>query len=67
MDRGPIDLMVVVGTTAKVYPAAGYNLAARKKGAKITVVNMEDNARRQGWQSLIISPGEMRARFYQES
>ncbi|KAK3046043.1 hypothetical protein LTS18_013480, partial [Coniosporium uncinatum] len=36
---GPIDLMVVVGTTAKVYSAAGYILAAHKKGAKVAVVN----------------------------
>jgi len=39
MHRGPIDLMVVVGTTAKVYSAAGYILAAHKKGAKVAVVN----------------------------
>ncbi|KAK3050255.1 hypothetical protein LTS18_012619 [Coniosporium uncinatum] len=48
MDRGPIDLMVVVGTTAKVYAAAGYIHAARKKGAKTAVVNMEDNGEETG-------------------
>ncbi|KAI1105690.1 putative SIR2 family histone deacetylase [Jackrogersella minutella] len=37
--RGRIDIMLVVGTAATVYPAAGYTLKARRKGAIIAVVN----------------------------
>lgn len=33
--------MLVIGTTAQVYPAAGYVNIARKRGARIVVVNME--------------------------
>jgi NAD+-dependent protein deacetylase sirtuin 5 len=36
-----IDLMLVIGTTAEVYPAAGYIERARQKGARIAVVNMD--------------------------
>lgn len=36
-----IDLMLVIGTSAKVYPAAGYVDEARAKGARIAVVNMD--------------------------
>lgn len=35
-----VDLIIVVGTSAKVYPAAGYSTKARMKGARICVVNM---------------------------
>jgi len=33
--------MFVIGTTAQVYPAAGYVNIARQKGARIVVVNVE--------------------------
>lgn len=36
-----IDLILVIGTSAKVYPAAGYIDEARQKGAKVAVVNMD--------------------------
>lgn len=36
-----IDLILVIGTSAKVYPAAGYVDEARAKGAKVAVVNMD--------------------------
>lgn len=36
-----IDLILVVGTSAKVYPAAGYVDTARAKGARVAVVNMD--------------------------
>ena len=36
-----IDLMLVVGTSAKVYPAAGYVDIVRRKGARIAVINMD--------------------------
>ena len=35
-----IDLMLVIGTSSKVYPAAGYTEMARQKGARVAVVNM---------------------------
>jgi len=36
-----IDLMMVIGTTAEVWPAAGYIHQARLKGARIAVINMD--------------------------
>ena len=36
-----IDLILVIGTSAKVYPAAGYIHKARKKGARVAVINMD--------------------------
>ncbi|KAL4795109.1 DHS-like NAD/FAD-binding domain-containing protein [Aspergillus venezuelensis] len=43
MDEGKIDLMLVIGTSSKVWPAAGYVEQARGKGARIAVVNMDPN------------------------
>ena len=41
-----IDLCLVIGTSSKVYPAAGYASQARALGARIAVVNMDkDDAR----------------------
>lgn len=37
----PIDLCLVIGTSSKVYPAAGYAGFARHKGARVAVVNMD--------------------------
>lgn len=36
-----IDLMLVIGTSAVVYPAAGYVERARRKGARVAVVNVD--------------------------
>ncbi|KAI9738947.1 MAG: hypothetical protein M1818_005261 [Claussenomyces sp. TS43310] len=36
-----IDLMMVIGTTAEVWPAAGFIGAARQKGARVAVINMD--------------------------
>lgn len=36
-----IDLMLVIGTSARVYPAAGYIDEARDKGARVAVINMD--------------------------
>ncbi|KAK5415418.1 hypothetical protein LTR06_003468 [Exophiala xenobiotica] len=36
-----IDLMLVIGTSSKVYPAAGYTNMARAKGARVAVINMD--------------------------
>ena len=38
-----IDLILVIGTSARVYPAAGYVDIARSLGAKVAVVNMDPN------------------------
>lgn len=38
-----IDIMLVIGTTAEVFPAAGYIGEARYKGARIAVVNMDSS------------------------
>lgn len=37
-----IDLLLVIGTSAAVYPAAGYIAKARAKGARVAVVNTEE-------------------------
>ena len=36
-----IDLILVIGTSSKVYPAAGYIDEARAKGARVAVINMD--------------------------
>ena len=36
-----IDLILVIGTSSKVYPAAGYVDEARAKGARVAVINMD--------------------------
>ncbi|CZS89564.1 related to NAD-dependent histone deacetylase [Rhynchosporium agropyri] len=41
INKGKIDLILVIGTTATVYPAAGYVDQARRRGARVVVVNME--------------------------
>ena len=38
-----IDLMLVIGTSSKVYPAAGYTEIARRKGARVAVINMDED------------------------
>ncbi|KAF2262006.1 NAD-dependent deacetylase sirtuin-5 [Lojkania enalia] len=43
-----IDLIMVIGTSAKVYPAAGYVDSARNKGARVAVVNTDKNDAPQG-------------------
>ncbi|KAI1326036.1 DHS-like NAD/FAD-binding domain-containing protein [Xylariaceae sp. FL0255] len=41
---GGIDLMLVIGTAAAVYPAAGYTAKAKKKGATVAVINPDPNS-----------------------
>ncbi|KAF4630673.1 hypothetical protein G7Y89_g7469 [Cudoniella acicularis] len=41
VNSGPIDLCLVIGTTATVYPAASYVDIARSRGARIVVINMD--------------------------
>ncbi|KAB8219420.1 DHS-like NAD/FAD-binding domain-containing protein [Aspergillus novoparasiticus] len=43
MRSGPIDLILVIGTSSRVYPAAGYVDKARARGARVAVVNMDRN------------------------
>lgn len=38
-----VDLMLVIGTSSRVYPAAGYVDKARAQGARVAVVNMDAN------------------------
>ncbi|KAN0119621.1 DHS-like NAD/FAD-binding domain containing protein [Hyaloscypha variabilis] len=41
IEKDKIDLILVIGTTATVWPAAGYVEEARNKGAKVAVINMD--------------------------
>ena len=43
VDAPRIDLMLVIGTSARVYPAAGYVDRAMAKGARVAVINMDRN------------------------
>lgn len=45
---GPIDLIIVIGTSATVYPAAGYIEVAREMGARVAVFNTETPDARSG-------------------
>jgi NAD-dependent SIR2 family protein deacetylase len=46
-----VDLIMVIGTSAMVYPAAGYIDMAREKGARVCVINMDTrDAPASGWQ-----------------
>jgi NAD-dependent deacetylase sirtuin 5 len=48
--EGNIDLIMVIGTGAKVYPAASYIRLARDRGAKVCVVNVDSaDAPPGGW------------------
>lgn len=38
---GPIDLMLVIGTSARVFPAADYVERGREQGARVAVINMD--------------------------
>lgn len=40
---GPIDLCLVIGTSARIWPAAGYVHEARSQGARVAVCNMDPN------------------------
>lgn len=50
-----IDLILVIGTSARVYPAAGYIDEARARGARVAVVNTDEadtgtnGLRKQDW------------------
>lgn len=42
--RGKVDIMLVIGTSAAVYPAAGYTRKAKKRGAVVAVINPDPSA-----------------------
>ncbi|KAF7718276.1 NAD-dependent protein deacetylase [Penicillium ucsense] len=48
IEDAPVDLILVIGTSARVYPAAGYVDVARDHGAKVAVVNMEQDMSSRG-------------------
>ncbi|KAJ0417837.1 DHS-like NAD/FAD-binding domain-containing protein [Aspergillus carlsbadensis] len=41
ISQAKIDLMLVIGTSSRVFPAAGYVEEAQSKGARVAVVNMD--------------------------
>ncbi|OJJ43975.1 hypothetical protein ASPZODRAFT_135395 [Penicilliopsis zonata CBS 506.65] len=42
LDKAPkVDLVLVIGTSAQVWPAAGYVDIARSKGGRVAVINMD--------------------------
>ncbi|KAL8860613.1 MAG: hypothetical protein Q9178_002966 [Gyalolechia marmorata] len=41
IEESDIDLMLVIGTSAMVWPAAGYVDEARARGARVAVINMD--------------------------
>ncbi|KAL4885678.1 DHS-like NAD/FAD-binding domain-containing protein [Aspergillus karnatakaensis] len=43
LSEGKVDLMLVIGTSSRVFSAAGYAEIARSKGARLAVVNMDPN------------------------
>jgi NAD-dependent SIR2 family protein deacetylase len=44
LEQGPIDLMLVIGTSAVVDPAATYIYRAWEKGARVAVINTETSS-----------------------
>jgi NAD+-dependent protein deacetylase sirtuin 5 len=42
-DPEKVDLMLVIGTSSQVWPAAGYADEARDRGARVAVINMDPN------------------------
>lgn len=43
IESEPVDLMLVIGTSSRVYPAAGYVDKARDNGARVAVINLDPN------------------------
>ncbi|KYK55097.1 SIR2 family histone deacetylase [Drechmeria coniospora] len=41
LNDGKVDLMLVIGTSAQVWPAAGYISTAKRRGARVVTVNPE--------------------------
>lgn len=43
IEHDDIDLMLVIGTSSVIQPAASYTWTAREAGARIAVINMDEN------------------------
>lgn len=43
IESEPVDLMLVIGTSSRVWPAAGYVDTARDNGARVAVINLDPN------------------------
>lgn len=43
IESEPVDLMLVIGTSSRVWPAAGYVETAREAGARVAVINLDPN------------------------
>ena len=43
MESDSVDLILVIGTSSQVWPAAGYTHTARSLGARVAVINMDAN------------------------
>ncbi|EWC46882.1 hypothetical protein DRE_03894 [Drechslerella stenobrocha 248] len=41
INAGPIDLCLVIGTSGRVWPAAGYIQRCEENGAKVAIINMD--------------------------
>jgi NAD-dependent SIR2 family protein deacetylase len=41
INAGPVDMVLVVGTSSLVWPAAGYAEAARSAGTSVVQINLE--------------------------
>jgi NAD-dependent SIR2 family protein deacetylase len=41
INSGPVDMVLVVGTSSLVYPAAGYAEQARSSGTSVVQINIE--------------------------
>lgn len=48
IESAPVDLILVIGTSSSVYPAALYVDVARDHGAKVAVINTEDDMPNSG-------------------
>lgn len=46
VESGDIDIMLVIGTAAAVYPAAGYTACAQRQGATVVVVNPDPKSKK---------------------
>lgn len=47
INAGRVDMMIVIGTSAAVWPAAGYIHEARQQGARVAVINMDPGTGRE--------------------
>jgi NAD-dependent SIR2 family protein deacetylase len=41
IDSKPVDIVLVIGTSSVVYPAAGYSERARTRNTKVVTVNLD--------------------------